>query len=77
MDSWGKFPSGIFSGNAYDFGAFSQCFHLERDGQHYPTQYCLAMITFTMPDLLPKHVGTKDGLLDQIDGAMPRGILAK
>lgn len=41
MDSWGKLPSGIFSENFYEFGAFSQCFHLERNGRHYPTQYCM------------------------------------
>lgn len=77
LDSWGKFPSGIFSGNAYDFGAFSQCLNLERNGQHYSTQYCLATITFTMKDLLPKDVRTKIALLDENGGVvLPRAMLA-
>ncbi len=25
LDSWGRFPSGTFSGNLYDFGHFDQC----------------------------------------------------
>lgn len=28
QDSWGRLPSGIFSGNLYDFGNYDQCIHL-------------------------------------------------
>lgn len=41
VDSWGNFPSGIFNGNIYDFGAFRECFHIERNGNPYKTQYCI------------------------------------
>lgn len=44
LDSWGKFPSAIFSGNLYEFGGFSQCFDIKRDGKHYETQYCLGQV---------------------------------
>lgn len=44
LDSWGKFPSAIFSGNLYDLGGFAQCFDIKRDGKHYETQYCLGQI---------------------------------
>lgn len=44
LDSWGKIPSGILSGNNYDFGAFSQCFDIMRENIGYGTQYCLANI---------------------------------
>lgn len=76
-DSWGKLPSGISSGNAYDFGAFSQCLHSERDGQHYPTQYCIGMIVFGLNDVLPKNVRTRIGLLDENGGVIPRSMISK
>lgn len=47
MDSWGNFPSGLFhpmSGNYFDLGSFSQCFHITRDGNAYKTQYCIGQL---------------------------------
>lgn len=44
FDSWGKIPSGISSGNKYDFGAFSQCFNIWRENEVYKTQYCMANV---------------------------------
>lgn len=44
MDAWGKLSSGILSGHFYEFGAFTQCFDIERNGKTYETQYCLAEI---------------------------------
>lgn len=48
-DSWGKVPSGIFSGNLFDFGNFDQCL----DFQHYSYktgeilgQHCTLMVPF-------------------------------
>lgn len=45
MDAWGKTPSGILDGNLYDFGAFAECFQIERDNKLYHTKYCLAKLT--------------------------------
>lgn len=47
FDSWGKIPSGISSGNKYDFGAFSQCFNIWRENEVYKTQYCMANVIIT------------------------------
>lgn len=47
LDSSGKLPSGIMSGNFFDFGAFSQCFHIKRNGINYKTQYCIGQ--FKLP----------------------------
>lgn len=60
LDSWGKMPSGVLSGNRYDFGDFRRCFHLDRNGGTYPTQYCLGRIVvdlnaFITPDYLQKN----------------------
>lgn len=41
VDSWGNFPSGILQGNLYELGSFSECFHINRDGKPYNTQYCI------------------------------------
>lgn len=30
-DSWGNIPSGIFSGNIFDFGSFDQCIEFRHD----------------------------------------------
>ncbi|KAL7035542.1 hypothetical protein ACKWTF_008433 [Chironomus riparius] len=43
-DSWGKFPSGIFSGNYFDFGYYDQCIdfkHYSEDVGKIQGQYCL------------------------------------
>lgn len=41
MDAWGKLPSAVFSGNSFEFGGFSECFHIEKDQQIYNTKYCM------------------------------------
>lgn len=46
LDSWGKIPAGIMSGNYFDLGAFSQCFHIKQNDTHYPTQYCIGQFKF-------------------------------
>lgn len=76
-DSWGKLPSGISSGGSYDFGAFKQCLHIERDGEHYPTQYCIGKIVFDLKDILPKNVETRIGILDENGGVIPRSMISK
>lgn len=45
-DAWGKFPSGILGGNFFELGSFSQCFHIERIGDKFKTQYCIAQLKF-------------------------------
>lgn len=52
LDAWGSLPKGILSGNLYSFGAFSQCFRIERNEQIYRTQYCLARIIVDAKDFL-------------------------
>lgn len=44
LDTWGKFPSGILSGNMYEFGEFTECFRIERKQEHFGTRYCLAQL---------------------------------
>lgn len=44
VDSWGKFPSGILSGNFYELGSFTECLNLKRNGERYESQYCLASV---------------------------------
>lgn len=47
LDAWGKFPSsGFLDGNLNDFGAFPECFQIERGNKLYPTKYCLAKLSF-------------------------------
>lgn len=46
VDSWGKIPSAVFSGNLFEFGGFSECFHIKRDENLYKTQYCLGKMIF-------------------------------
>lgn len=40
-DAWGKVPSGFLDGNHYTLGAFSECFHIERNAAPYKSKYCL------------------------------------
>lgn len=48
QNAWGKFPSGIFSGNVYDFGSFDQCIDLRHESEvgNIAGQYCLLMVPF-------------------------------
>lgn len=49
-DSWGHFPSGILSGNEYDFGYFDECSVVDMS-----TQYCLVEVKISMilkPEIL-------------------------
>lgn len=55
MDSWGKIPSGVLSGNIYELGAFSQCFHIERENKPYETQYCSGQLLLDLSSALGKN----------------------
>ena len=44
VDSWANAMFGILSGNLPEFGSFSDCFHIERNGQRLQTQYCLGLL---------------------------------
>lgn len=46
IDSWGKIPVGLMSGNFFDLGAFAQCFQIKQNNRHYPTQYCIGQFKF-------------------------------
>lgn len=48
-DSWGNLPSGIFSGNFYDFGNFDQCINFRYDSNKVGMisgQHCTLMVPF-------------------------------
>lgn len=51
LDSWAKFPSGIMSGNTFEFGEFTQCLHIQRNDEQYKTRYCLAQLTVDVGNL--------------------------
>lgn len=53
LDAWGKIPSGFFSGNFYELGAFSQCFDIHRNGKQFRTQYCIGQIIFNSINFAP------------------------
>lgn len=50
FDSWGKFPSGIFSGNYYDFGSYDQCInfhHLPQSNEEeIRGKYCIGIFPY-------------------------------
>lgn len=50
VDGWGKFPSGIYNYNFFDPGSFSECFHIERNGVNYKTQYCIGQLILETPE---------------------------
>ncbi|XP_049288164.1 nose resistant to fluoxetine protein 6-like [Anopheles funestus] len=56
LDSWGKWPAGIFSGNLYELGHYDQCIDLRHE-HGMPTvgtiqgRYCL--LTVPLENLLP------------------------
>lgn len=61
VDAWGKFPSGILNANFFEPGSFSQCFHIERNGANYKTQYCIGQLIVEAPGQretrkLPKNI---------------------
>lgn len=48
-DTFGKFPSGIFSGNRYDFGHFDQCINFHYQSELFKEvqgQYCLVIFPY-------------------------------
>lgn len=50
FDAWGKLPSGILSGNMYEFGNFDQCLEINHEienvvqNNNFVGQYCLTQI---------------------------------
>ncbi|XP_031616894.1 nose resistant to fluoxetine protein 6-like [Contarinia nasturtii] len=50
LDSWGKIPSGVFSGNTHDYGMFSQCMKIKQDREVYETQYCLGQLFYDLDE---------------------------
>ncbi|XP_031636343.1 nose resistant to fluoxetine protein 6-like isoform X2 [Contarinia nasturtii] len=52
VDSWGKLPSGIFSGNTHDFGSYFQCLEIKR----YETQYCLGRLFYDLEEKIASKI---------------------
>lgn len=52
VDAWGKLPSGILDGNLYELGAFSECFHIIRNGETYKARYCMGQLVFDLKSIL-------------------------
>lgn len=67
VDAWGKIPSGILSGNTYEFGEFSQCLGLKRDKKPYDTQYCLGQFVFDLNGIVkPKTKSFQNDFNDEV-----------
>lgn len=47
-DSWGGVPSGVYSGNAVDFGNYDQCVNIDESSSigHVVGQHCILSIPF-------------------------------
>lgn len=48
-DSWGNFPSGVYSGNFFDIGNFDQCIGVSHQSDHLGKvkgQHCTLMIPY-------------------------------
>lgn len=47
----------MLDGNFYDFGAFSECFHIERKRKLYQTKYCMGQVVLDLKGrpLLKSH----------------------
>lgn len=55
LDSWGKIPSGLLVGNAYDLGNFDECYdinYLPKNIQsgYIQGQYCLIKVEVPFGD---------------------------
>ncbi|XP_055304016.1 uncharacterized protein LOC129569308 [Sitodiplosis mosellana] len=81
LDAWGKFPSGLFSGNFHDFGEFSQCFSIKRNGELYRSQYCLGHLSFDVEGWLQQkpnqHIKQILGAPDLLEVRNIRGAVPK
>lgn len=71
IDSWGKIPAGILSGNFYEFGNFDQCLqiaHITNSSinSFYP-QYCLSTVTIDVSSMavLPQIISAKNEITDR------------
>lgn len=52
-DSWGKWPSGQFSGNQYDFGNYDQCREFVHEHANVGTisgRYCMVVVPQTVSE---------------------------
>lgn len=54
VDACGKLPSALMHGNYFDFGSFSQCFRIQRNGIDFKTKYCIGQLKFYAEELMPK-----------------------
>lgn len=66
FDASTKFPSGILSGNTFDFGNYDECIgiNVQLDDDIIKGQYCLPKITIEIPDISRiKSTGTEDNFI--------------
>lgn len=66
IDAWGKIPSGILYGNAYELGQFDECLTIEKpaddqDPNILKGQYCLTQLN------IGSDIGTSR-VFDEING---------
>jgi hypothetical protein len=50
-DAWGRFPSGVYSGNLVDFGSFDQCIDFKHESAtvgEIKGQYCLLFFLYEL-----------------------------
>lgn len=59
----------MFDGNFYDFGAFSECFHIERNMELYPTKYCMGQVVFDLKGISRKK-SLENSVIDSIIPSM-------
>ncbi|XP_043067645.1 nose resistant to fluoxetine protein 6-like [Drosophila bipectinata] len=69
LDSWGKFPSGVLTGNSYDLGNFDECLNTELTGA-IRGKYCFLKV---VPDYL---LGTETGMEINIATCLPSSCRA-
>ncbi|KAH8268344.1 hypothetical protein KR026_005458, partial [Drosophila bipectinata] len=69
LDSWGKFPSGVLTGNSYDLGNFDECLNTELTGA-IRGKYCFLKV---VPDNL---LGTESGMEINIATCLPSSCRA-
>lgn len=57
-DAWGNVPSGIFSGNLFDFGSFDQCVEIRQPTEvgEIVGQHCTVMLPFDVNGKSPKFM---------------------
>lgn len=59
VDSWGKIPSSVLTGNLFGLGSITECLNIQRNEKKYDSQYCLAEISAEMTGVPPDGLQTQ------------------